>query len=270
MGTRPDRAEHLFRLGGGEDELHVVRRLLDELEQRVEAGRRDHVRLVDDVDLVAAAGRREERLLPQLTGIVDTTVAGRVDLDDVDRTGAVVGQRAARDADAARLGRRALLAVERAGQDAGAGRLAAAARPGEQIGMVQPAAAQRLRQRLGDVLLPDDLGEGPRPVLAVQRECHSCPLLDDRAIVRRGYDKNQLCPAEGGTTGPGDEGTPRAPVRARLSLLPSGPGEVHEITPHEGLTESLPARRDRRAPTLPADGARETLYPVRRRIRLEA
>ena len=29
-------------------------------------------------------------------------------------------------------------------------------------------------------------------------------------------------------------GTPRAPARARLSLLPSGPGEVHRVTPHEG------------------------------------
>src|SRR4051812_777763 len=29
-------------------------------------------------------------------------------------------------------------------------------------------------------------------------------------------------------------GTPRAPARARLSLLPSGPGEVHRVTPHGG------------------------------------
>jgi hypothetical protein len=57
--------------------------------------------------------------------------------------------------------------------------------------MVQPAAAQRLRQRLGDVLLPDDLGERAGPVLAVERQCHSCLLLDDRAILRRGCDKNK-------------------------------------------------------------------------------
>jgi hypothetical protein len=31
-----------------------------------------------------------------------------------------------------------------------------------------------------------------------------------------------------------EKGTPRTPVRARLSLLPSGPGEVHRVTPHEG------------------------------------
>jgi hypothetical protein len=83
VGPRPDRAEHFFGLGGGEDELHILRWLLDELEQRVETGRRDHVRLVDDVDLVAAVGGREERLLPQVTSVVHTTVARRVDLDDV-------------------------------------------------------------------------------------------------------------------------------------------------------------------------------------------
>ena len=40
---------------------------------------------------------------------------------------------------------------------------------------MQPAGAQRLHQRLGDVLLPDDLGERARPVLAVQRQRHDPP-----------------------------------------------------------------------------------------------
>ena len=39
--------------------------------------------------------------------------------------------------------------------------------------MVEPAAAQGLHQRLGDVLLPDDLGERARPVLAVEGQCHA-------------------------------------------------------------------------------------------------
>ncbi|PSK59938.1 hypothetical protein B0E53_06900 [Micromonospora sp. MH33] len=177
VGPRLDRAEDLLRLGGGEDELDVLRGFLDQLEQGVEAGRRDHVRLVDDVDLEAAAGRREERLLAQLTGVVNAAVAGRVDLDDVDRPGAVGGQRAARLTLPARLGRGPLLAVERAGQDPGAGGLAAAPGAGEEVGVVQPPAAQRLRQRLGDVLLADDLGERTGPVLAVKGQCHPSRLL---------------------------------------------------------------------------------------------
>src|SRR5205814_5777147 len=96
--------------------------------------------------------------------------------------------------------------------------LAAAARAGEQVRMVEPAAAQRLHQRLGDVLLPDDLGERARPVLAVQRQCHAykLPFGCDRA--------------------------PRAPVRARLSLLPSGPGEVHRVYAARGAPATVPAR----------------------------
>ena len=87
VGAGLDRAEHLLRLGGGEDELDVVGRLLDQLEQGVEALRGDHVRLVDDVHLEAARDRREEGAFAQVTGVVNATVAGRVDLDDVDRTG---------------------------------------------------------------------------------------------------------------------------------------------------------------------------------------
>ena len=66
------------------------------------------------------------------------------------------------------IGRRPLLAVQRAGQDARRRGLAAAARAGEQVGVVDPPGRQRDAQRLGDVLLPDHLGERRRTVLAVQ------------------------------------------------------------------------------------------------------
>ena len=85
VGARADGRQHLVGLGRGEDEPQVGRRLLDQLEQGVEALRGDHVGLVDDVDLVAVAHRGEERLLTQVAGIVHTTVGRRVDLDDVDR-----------------------------------------------------------------------------------------------------------------------------------------------------------------------------------------
>ena len=170
VGARADGRDDLLGLGGREDEAQVLRRLLDELEQRVEALRRDHVGLVDDVDLVAALDRREERLLPQVARVVDAAVGRRVDLDDVDRPRPAAGQVAAAVALAARVGDRRLLAVERPRQDPGARGLAAPARAAEQVGVVDPVAGQRGAQRLGDVLLPDDLGEGLRPVAAVERE----------------------------------------------------------------------------------------------------
>ena len=61
-------------------------------------------------------------------------------------------------------------AVERLGQQLGGGGLAGAARPGEQVGVADRARGDRVRQRAGDVLLPDDLLEGGRPVFAVKRD----------------------------------------------------------------------------------------------------
>ncbi len=166
----PDRPDHLVGLGGGEDELQVRRRLLDQLQQGVEALRGHHVRLVDDVDLVAALDRREERPLAQIPRVVDTTVRRGVDLDHVDTAGPAAGEVGAGLADPARLGDRALLAVDRTSQDPGAGGLATPARPGEQVGVVDPVVAQRVPQWRGDVILADDLGERLRAIPAVQRK----------------------------------------------------------------------------------------------------
>ena len=219
VGARPDGLQHALRLGRREDELHELRRLLDELQQRVERRRRDHVGLVDDVDLVAARHGREEGPFAQVTGVVDAVVRRRVDLDDVERAGAVRGQRDARGAGAARVGRRALLAVQRARHDAGARGLAAAARAAEQVGVRDAAVRQRLAQRAGDVRLPDDLGERARPVLAVERQAHA------RASCARS-----------------DEGPPAHPPRACLPLLPSGPGGVQRDGRRtRGLPTTLPA-----------------------------
>ena len=170
MGPGPDGADDLVRLGGREDEAQVRRGLLDELEQGVEALLGDHVGLVDDVDLVAAADGREERAFAQVTGVVDASVAGRVDLDDVERAGPAGGQLDAGVALAAGLGRRALLAVEGAGHDPGAGGLAAAAWAREQVGVVHPVVRQGGRERRGDVVLPDHVGEPVWPVAPVEGE----------------------------------------------------------------------------------------------------
>ena len=48
--------------------------------------------------------------------------------------------------------------------------LAAPARPGEEVGVVDPVARERGPQRLGDVFLADDLGERLGPVAAIEGE----------------------------------------------------------------------------------------------------
>ncbi len=95
-------ADDLLGLGGREDELDVLGRLLDELQQRVEALRRHHVRLVEDEDLEAVARGCEDGTLAQVAGVVDAVVDCRVDLDDVERPAAAAGQLDAAGAHAAR------------------------------------------------------------------------------------------------------------------------------------------------------------------------
>ncbi len=246
VGTGADRPDDLLGLGGGEDELQVLRRLLDDLEQRVEAGRRDHVGLVDDVDLVPAARGPEEGLLPQVTGVVHTTVRGGVDLDDVERAGAVAREVAAGLALAARRRRGPLLAVQTAGQDPGAGGLPAAARTAEQVRVIDPVVPQRLLQRVGDVFLPDDLGERLRAVTAVQRERgHAYEVIGAhrqrtppprRPRPRR--DPREPGPAKKG----GEQRPPTHPPEPTYPCCLPALGEFSQIAPREGLSPSLPDR----------------------------
>ena len=146
------------------------------------------------------------------------------------RARAAARQLDARLALAARRRRRALLAVERAGQDPGARGLAAAARAGEQVGVVHPVVVQRLRQRRGDVVLPDHLGERLRAVAPVQGQTVHPP---HEPVARRRGER------------PRAEGTPRAPGRAHLPLLPSGPGGVGQDTATRGVGASLREPRGR-------------------------
>lgn len=171
--ARADGREDLVRLGRREDEDQVLWRLFHDLQQGVEALRGDHVRLVDDEDAVLGLGRGVEGLVAEVAGVFHTAVRGRVQFHDVDAAGAVRREADAAVALAARVGRRALHAVQRAGEDAGRRRLAAAARAAEQVRVVHPACRQSDAQRIGHVLLANDLGERGRTVLAIQSERHA-------------------------------------------------------------------------------------------------
>ncbi len=176
MSARADRADDLLGLGRREDELHVRRRFFDDLEERVEAAGRHHVRLVDDEDLEAIAGRGEDRALAQVSGVVDAAVARRVDLDDVERSAPVSAQLDAALAHAARRIGRPLGAVQAPGENTRRGRLAAPARPAEQVRVPDATGAQGRHQRFGDLRLPDHLGEGFWPVSAIECGNHDTML----------------------------------------------------------------------------------------------
>ena len=140
LRPRLDRRRHLLDLGRRHHEHDVRRRLFDRLQQRVERLVRQPVHFVDDEDLVAVAHRRDaERLDDDLADLVDAGVGGAVDLEHVHV--AAVGDLDARVAHAARLGRRAVLAVERPRQDARRRRLADAARAREDERLREPPGA---------------------------------------------------------------------------------------------------------------------------------
>ena len=89
VGARTDSADHFFGFRGRENELHMFRRLFNDLEQRIEALWRDHVRLIEDENFVAVPSRRENGALSNVAGVVNSVVAGRVNLHDVEGATAV-------------------------------------------------------------------------------------------------------------------------------------------------------------------------------------
>ena len=155
-------------------------------------------------------------------------VGGRVDLHHVDRR--------ARDevltgrAGAARLRTGARGARQRLGQEPGGGGLAHAAGSGEEIGVGDPARAERVAERARDRVLPDDRVELLRPPLPRQDLIRQRPCTLNRTDRPAIAARNLLRP-----------GTPTAHGRSALPLLPSGPGGVRRI-PLRGAQPSTPSR----------------------------
>jgi hypothetical protein len=83
LAARQHRDRHLADFRGGEDELHMLRRLFQRLQQRIEGLLGQHVHFVDDVDLVAGVKRPVAHLLDDLAHVVDAGLGGGVHLDDV-------------------------------------------------------------------------------------------------------------------------------------------------------------------------------------------
>ena len=171
LAARADGLQHLRQVGRAEDEDEVGRRLLDQLQQRVPGGVGELMRLVEDVDLVAALGRLEDDAVADLADVVDPALRGGVHLDDVERRAA--RDRDARMADLVRRRGRPVLAVERLREDPRHRGLAGAARAGEEVGLAELAELDRVAQRPHDRFLADDVVEVQRPVLAVERRHRS-------------------------------------------------------------------------------------------------
>ena len=151
LAAGADGRDHLRLLGRAEDEDEVGRRLLDQLQERVPGRRRQLMRLVDDVDLVAALRRLEHRALADLADLVDPALRGGVHLHDVER--GAVGDRAGDARRRVEVGAGAALGVQRLREDARHRRLARPARPGEEVRLPHLVGLDRVPQRADDSLL---------------------------------------------------------------------------------------------------------------------
>ena len=165
LGAAADGGQDLLGVGGGQHEDDVGRGLFKGLEEGVGGCRRQHVDLVDDVDLLAA-GRSEGRPGYQVAHGVDPVVGCGVQLMDVHRGAA--GDLHTRRAHTAGLTVVQIGAVERLGQDAGGGGLAGASGAAEQVGVGHPAVAHGVAQGEHNMVLPADLFERRRSEPSVQ------------------------------------------------------------------------------------------------------
>ena len=144
------------------------RRLFQRLEQRIERALREHVDLVDQVNLVAPACWRVLHVIEHIAGVVDLRLGCGVDLNKVNKAPLI-------DLDAgaafpARLRRNALLTVKRLGENTSNRGLADSPGAREQVSMMQAPGVQRIDQGLEYVLLANRVREVFGPPFAGQDE----------------------------------------------------------------------------------------------------
>ena len=178
LAAGEDRRRDFVQFRRRKDEHEVRRRFLEDFQQGVECRGAEHVHLVDDIHALAHIGGGEHRLVAQGAHVVHAVVGRGVELDHVEDRPVV--DAAAGGALIARIAVNRVLAVDRLGQDLGAGGLAGAARADEQVGMGQPSGLDLLFQRLGNMLLADDVVKRLRPVFAVESLIHCALHLRER------------------------------------------------------------------------------------------
>ena len=172
LAARQHRDRDFADFGGGEHEFGVLGRLFQRLQERVEGRRRQHVDFVDDVDLVAGAGRRIAHAVIDLADVVDAGMGGGVHFQHVhvpafhDRL-AVHAE--VRHVDGRPLHRAIrLFVVQRAGENPRRGGFADAADAGQDPGLRNPARFERVRDGADHGLLADQVVKTGGAVFACQ------------------------------------------------------------------------------------------------------
>src|ERR1043166_6733157 len=164
LATAEDGWQDFLRLGRSKNKFHMLWRLLQRLQKRVERGWRKHVHLVNEIDFVTPFGRRIPNVLSQLPHVLHAVVACAVDFDHVETVAA--GDFAAVIAHAAWRNRRSFDAVERLCQNSCRRSFANAARANKKICVREPVLRDRIFQCARDMGLADQIVNCLRPILS--------------------------------------------------------------------------------------------------------
>ena len=173
VSTRTNRTQHLIRLSRREDKLHVLRRFLHNLQQRIETLTGHHMRLINNEDLVTVTHRRQSRAFTQVTGMIHTAVARRIHLNHVKRTATIARELTARIAHTTRSRSRTLRTVQAACQNTRRRGLTATTRAREQIRVIHTILLKSDHKRFGHVLLPNNLSKGFGAITTIKGSAHS-------------------------------------------------------------------------------------------------
>ena len=144
LRARTNGVGEIFRLGGSHDKDHAIGRLFQSFQQRIGRFVGEHVRFVEDDDLVCAAGGRVADHVAQFANLVDAAIGGRVDFNDVERIAG--GDFLAGVAFIAGICGGTVNAVQSFGEDARGGGFSNAARAGKNVGVRDAIVADGIRQ----------------------------------------------------------------------------------------------------------------------------
>ena len=193
LTSAQDGRQNLMLLGSGEDEDDMLRWLFQRLEKGVEGSCREHVDLVDDKHLILAHLRRDAGLLHQNLNLVNTVVAGSIQLEDVVGTLLIEGTAALTFVACLAVFTR-VLAVDCLRKNAGTSGLSNTSRTAEKVGVRQLAALHCILQGGGQCTLSDNRIEGHRTVLSCRNYIlfHYFFLIDDAKITKKYYLCKQI------------------------------------------------------------------------------
>ena len=143
----------------------MLRRLFNDLKQRIECRDGQHMHLIDDIHTLSDLGRGINCIIPEVPDIVDTVVGSCVDFQYVHAGTFVDAPAGFTPVTGITVFR--MEAVHRLGQDLGAGGLARTPGTGEQVCMAHLAGQQLMLQRLGNRQLTHHIIKGLRTVFTI-------------------------------------------------------------------------------------------------------